>query len=209
MAKNKKATGGKKTNIYATVNGQTVQLTDRQVKAYIKRVRGWNDIEYRSEYEKLRKSLRTFEALQRSQGITVETQIPINVFYFETRARARGGADYVPSQAFRRLQGTQQYSLGKQLEKQVKMATPKYLKRTTEYTDTRFGGLIEANPTAKRIYETISDPVKREQALSDFVKRLRLKMTESGKIAENAAIPPSEVVGSGTKIWFNAKKYLK
>lgn len=209
MAKKKKASGGKKTDIYATVNGQTVQLTDRQVKAYIKRHRGWDNIEYRREYEKLRKSLRTFEALQRSQGISVETQDAIKLLYFETHARARGGADYVPSQAFRRLQGTQQYSLGKQLEKQVKMATPRYLKRTKEYTDTRFGGLIKANPTAKRIYETISDPVKREQALTEFAKRLRLKMTESGEIAENAAIPPAEVIGSGTKIWFNAKKYLK
>ena len=194
-----------------------VAMTQREVKQYIMRVNGWNETQYRKQYDIFKNKLRAYEAIQ-AQSKPVKPQSVVDVLYREAKAKARYGADYTPSQKMREIQATKAYSIskGRRMARQEE-----YLQRERErymgYVKSRFGGLIEfarsdvetngdgAMEVSKSIMEMvskISNPVKLEQALSDLAN-------EWEKSRRSAGIVNGERVGSDeADIDFDYSAYL-
>jgi len=189
--------------IYQTRNGVRVALTARDVKAYVMKERGWTSEQYNKEYDKLRNRLRAYEAFQRQSGIEVEAQSPASLLYFESRARRREGAEYQPSLELQRVKSFPSVSSGRALRSYERLERI-YSKTTVK----AFSRLIEINPTAAEIYETIDDPVRREQALKDFAELLHAKQDAAGRVQASSAIPFGQAVGSDDAIEFDIEAYL-
>lgn len=137
--------------IYQTRNGVRVALTAREVKAFVMKERGWTSEQYNKEYDKLRNRLRAYEAFQRQSGVTVETQSPASLLYFESRARKREGSEYQPSLERQRIQSFPSISSGKALTKALETNKASFARKYTAITLTAFAALIAANPTAAKI----------------------------------------------------------
>lgn len=220
--------------IYQTRNGVRVALTAREVKSFVMKERGWTSEQYNNEYDKLRNRLRAYEKFQRQSGVSVETQSPASLLYFESRARKREGAEYQPSLERQRIEAFPSRSTGKALtERSVKRLENVYAQTTSK----AFDGLINANPTAQMIARPqsiiidpttgerrlakagdpedqiftgmlITDPVKREQALKDLANKLHARQDAAGKVQASSAIPFGQAVGSDEAIDFDIENYL-
>lgn len=194
--------------IYQTRGGVKVQLTASDVKAYVMKERGWSSQQYQKEYDKLRNRIRAYEAYQRAHGAQIEAQSPAHVLYFESRARKREGTEYRESLELQRIKSFPAISSGKALVKSLETNDEGFTRRYVTTSDKAFAGLIRANETAARIYREVPDPVKREQALKDFAKKLHLKMKQSGEAEAAAAIPFGQSIGSDEAIDFDIESYL-
>lgn len=198
------------TGIYQTVNGQQVELNARQVKSFIMKVNGWTSEQYRKQYDIFKNKVRAYEGYQRAKGQKVQTQSVAGLLYKEARAKKREGANYNPSIKMQRIRSFTSISSGKALQKALK--SKRYVKAREETyeqgTLKQFKGLIDANPQAKQIYDAISDPVKREQALTDYANALGLKINEAEEVQAESAIPFGETMGSSDAIDFDIKDYL-
>lgn len=198
------------TGIYQTVNGQQVELNARQVKSFIMKVNGWTSEQYRKQYDIFKNKVRAYEGYQRAKGQTIQTQSVAGLLYKEARAKKREGANYKPSIKMQRIRSFTSISSGKALQKALK--SKRYLKAREENyeqgTLKQFKGLIDANPQAKQIYDAISDPVKREQALTDYANALGLKINEAEEVQAESAIPFGETMGSSDAIDFDINDYL-
>lgn len=198
------------TGIYQTVNGQQVELNARQVKNFIMKVNGWTSEQYRKQYDIFKNKVRAYEGYQRAKGQKVQTQSVAGLLYKEARAKKREGANYKPSIKMQRIRSFTSISSGKALQKALK--SQRYLKAREETyeqgTLKQFKGLIDANPQAKQIYDAISNPVKREQALTDYANALGLKINEAEEVQAESAIPFGETMGSSDAIDFDLNDYL-
>lgn len=198
------------TGIYQTVNGQQVELNARQVKSFIMKVNGWTSEQYRKQYDIFKNKVRAYEGYQRAKGQKVQTQSVAGLLYKEARAKKREGTNYKPSIKMQRIRSFTSISSGKALQKALK--SKRYLKAREETyeqgTLKQFKGLIDANPQAKQIYDAISDPVKREQALTDYANALGLKINEAEEVQAESAIPFGETMGSSDAIDFDINDYL-
>lgn len=220
--------------IYQTRNGVRVALTAREVKSFVMKERGWTSDQYNNEYDKLRNRLRAYEKFQRQSGVSVETQSPASLLYFESRARKREGAEYSPSLERQRIEAFPSRSTGKALtERSVKRLENVYAQTTSK----AFDGLINANPTAQMIARPqsiiidpttgerrlakagdpedkiftgmlITDPVKREQALKDIANKIHARQDAAGRVQASSAIPFGQAVGSDEAIDFDIENYL-
>ena len=193
------------TGIYKTVNGQKVELSAKQVKNFIMKVNNWTSEQYDKQRYIMKNKLRTYEAFTGEQ----QAQSPVKLMYFEARAKQRQGADYTPSMKMQQIKGFQALGSAKAISKaqQSKKTTEKWQQKYNAYVNKRFGGLVENNATAKRIYEQITDPVKREKALTDFANSLHLKMDETLKVEQAQAIPFGETFGSSDEFDFDISQY--
>lgn len=193
------------TGIYKTVNGQKVELSAKQVKNFIMQVNGWTSEEYNKQRFIMKNKLRTYEAFTGSQ----QAQSPVAFLYFEAKAKQRQGDDYTPSLKSQRIRAFASYGSAKAISKaqQSQKTKAKMQKQYEATTMKQFKGLIENNPTAKRIWETIQDPVKREKALTDFANELKLKIKESNEVEEAQAIPFGETFGSSDEFDFDVSQY--
>ena len=193
------------TKIYKTVNGQKVELSAKEVKKFIMKVNGWTSEEYNKQRYIMKNKLRTYEAFTGQQ----ETQSPVAFMYFEAKAKQRQGVNYKPSLKSQLIRSFGSYGSAKAITKaQQRQKTKATMQRKYEaITLKQFKGLIDYNPTARQIWDTIQDPVKREKALIEFANNLHLKMTESYEIAEAQAIPFGETFGSDDEIDFDISKY--
>ena len=174
---------------YKTVKGQRVTLSAREVKSYIMKVNNWTESEYNQERYKLKNRLRTYEAYA---GIaSTKTQSPTTLLYFETKRKSQAGADYTPSAEMQRIKSFSGYGSATAIERAL--SSPKARsamdKQYTQATRSRFGGLIDASPKAKEIYEKVTDPVKREKALRDYADALGVARKEARKELESSFIP--------------------
>ena len=194
--------------IYQTRNGVRVALTARDVKAYVMKERGWTSEQYNKEYDKLRNRLRAYETFQRESGVEVEKQSPASLLYFESRARRREGAEYQPTLELQRVKSFPSVSSGKALRRTLERSYERLERIYSKTTDKAFARLIEINPTAAEIYETIDDPVRREQALKDFAELLHAKQDAAGRVQASSAIPFGQAVGSDDAIDFDIEAYL-
>lgn len=194
--------------IYQTRNGIRVALTAREVKSYVMKERGWTSEQYNKEYDKLRNRLRAYEAFQRQSGVEVETQSPASLMYFESRARKREGAEYQPTLELQRIKSFPSVSSGKTLRSTLERSHERLERIYSRTTDKAFSRLIEINPTAAEIYETIDDAVRREQALKYFAKLLHAKQDAAGRVQASSAIPFGQAVGSDDAIDFDIEAYL-
>lgn len=193
------------TGIFKTVNGQKVELTAKQIKNFIMQVNRWTSEEYNKQRYIMKNKLRTYEAFTGQE----KPQSPVKLMYFEARAKQRAGADYKPSMKMQQIKGFQSLGSAKAISKaqQSKKVTEKWQQKYNAYVNRRFSGLIENNVTAKRIYDEITDPVKREKALSDFADTLHLKMDETLKVEQAQAIPFGETFGSSDEFDFDISQY--
>lgn len=199
--------------IYTTRKGEKVALRPSDVKSYVMKVRGWTSQEYEKQYDKLRNRLRGYEAYQRQAGIDVNVQSPAHILYYESKSMKKYGAAYEQSNEMKRLLSFPSISTGKALQKTLE-DEKKLEKLNSLYeatTDEQFKGFIDANDTAKRIAESISNPVKREQALKDFANKINADISAT-KAAEKSGqlgnIPIGQAVGSDDAIDFDISKYL-
>lgn len=194
----------KRTHVTTT---KLVPVSLREMKEKIKEANKWTDEQYRKNYDIFKNKLRTYEATIAQHG-RVEKQSVIDVLYKEAKAKLRYGSDYVPSQKMQYIRGFSAYSItkGRQIAKTERFQrreTERYERKVTE----RFSGLIEANATARKIAETISDPYKREQALADYANTLHPSKDEQ----EGVLFPTGEASGSPNKEVddsFNIDRYL-
>lgn len=196
--------------LYKMVKGQRVEMSSREVKAYIMKQNGWTSSQYDKQYDIFKNKLRAYENYERAHGITSQRQSPTQLLYKEAKAKAREGGDYTPSIKMRRIRSFTSVSSGKAGQKALQ--GQRYQARRAqlyeEATNKQFKGLIENNPKAQEIAERIKDPVKREQALADYANKIHAKIDEEGKAQENEAIPFGETFGSDDIVDFDIEDYL-
>lgn len=196
--------------LYKMVKGQRVEMTSREVKAYIMKQNGWTSSQYDKQYDIFKNKLRAYENYERAHGVTSKRQSPTQLLYKEAKAKAREGANYTPSIKMRRIKSFTSVSSGKAGQKALQ--GQRYQARRAqlyeEATSKQFKGLIDNNPTAKEIAKRIKDPVKREQALADYANKIHAKIDEEGKAQENEAIPFGETIGSDDQVDFDIEAYL-
>lgn len=192
-----------KSKITIRRDGKEITLSQSEVKEFIMKGKGLTEKEYKSLVATTRNKLRAYEAFSgaRKQSAT-------SYLYYQTRAERRKG--YKPTIARLRIEAMPNYStsrLAKVLKSPVSRANIAETYASATYS--AFARLIEANPTAKRIYDEISDPVKRENALVDFAQQLHAEITERGTVRDSQAIPYGETFGSGdAPDDFDIEKYL-
>ena len=197
--------------LYKMVKGQRIEMSSREVKAYIMKQNGWTSNQYDKQYDIFKNKLRAYENYERAHGVTSQRQSPTQLLYKEAKAKAREGGDYTPSIKMRRIRSFTSVSSGKAGQKALQGV--RYQARRAqlyeEATSKQFKGLIENNPMAQEIAERIKDPVKREKALADYANKIHAKIDEEGKAQENEAIPFGETFGSTDTIDFDIEDYLE
>ena len=200
-----------KETYYKYQNGQRVPMTSREVKAYIMKVNGWTTEQYNKQYDIMRNKVRAYEAYERQSGRSTGSQSVQGLLFKEAKAKKRMGADYTPSIKMQRIRSFTSVSSGKAGQRALQ--SERYRKRRAKtYEDAtykQFKGLIDNNPQAKAIYESIKDPVKREQAMADYANKLGAKINEQDEVNESEAIPFGETYGSTDAIDFDIDDYLE
>lgn len=195
---------------YKYVKGQRVAMTNREVKAYIMKQNGWTSEQYKKQYWLTRNKLRAYENYERASGRRISGQSTQELLFKEAKAKQRMGKDYKPSIKMQRIKSFTSVSSGKAGQRALQGKT--YMERRARtYQDAtykQFKGLINSNPQARGIYESIKDPVKREQALTAFANKLGAKINEQDEVVQNEAIPFGETYGSSDEIDFDIEDYL-
>lgn len=200
------------TGIFKIQNGKKVELTNRQVKAYIMKVNGLTSSEYKKKYDIFKNKLRAYEAFEGRQR-TIKKQSPVQILYKQAKAisRARAsGEKYKPSIKLQRIRQFQSVSSGKagkallQKESYIEKVNAQY----TEKTRAQFDGFLKNNAKAQEIFDKIKDPVKREKALADYANKLNAKIDEQGKVQTPDTIIAGERIGSDSEIDFDLEAYL-
>ena len=198
-----------KETFYKYQNGQRVKMSNKEVKTYIMKVNKWTTEQYNKQYDIMRNKLRSYEAYERASGRKVTTQSTQALLFKEAKAKQRLGNEYKPSIKMQRIRSFTSVSSGKAGQKALQGKT--YIQRRARtYVDAtyrQFRGLIENNKQAEQIYKSISDPVKREKALTDFANKLHAKINEQNEVIENEAIPFGETIGSDITIDFDMEEY--
>lgn len=200
--------------IFRTINGERVELTAKQVKAEIMKIRGWTSEQYTKEYDKIRNRIRSYEGFQRLKGDTVTPQSPQQFLYTESRSMQRYGTNYRPSARVKAIRGSTSISSGKALEKLLtstsataRKSRGAFYRQAAEQVK-NFSGLIAANPVAAKMAKQIKDPAKLLQALKDFAQQLHIKIDEEGEAQDSEAIPFGATFGSDIAIDFDFSDYL-
>ncbi len=195
---------------YKYQNGKRVKMTNREVKAYIMKQNGWTSEQYNKQYDIMRNKMRAYEAYERASGRQVKPQSVQSLLFKEAKAKARMGSDYKPSIKMERIRGFTSVSSGKAGQRALQGR--RYRERRgrlyQDATYKQFKGIIESNPKAKEIYERIDDPVKREQALTDYANAVHARINEQDEVTENEAIPFGETYGSDDPVDFDIEEYL-
>lgn len=200
------------TGIYKFVNGERVELTSHEVKAYVMKTNNWTSQQYKKQYDIFKNKLRAYESYERAHGVNIEKQSASQLIYKEAKARRREGAEYKPSIKMQRIRSFTSVSSGKAGQKalQGQRYMARRAKMYEEATNKQFKGLLEKNAKAREIAENIKDPVKREKALADYANALNAKINEQDEVEENEAIPFSgETYGSDAQIDFDYEQYME
>lgn len=158
-------------------------MTAREIKAETMKNRGWDKATYQKQYDLFKNKLRAFENYERAHGKEVTPQSPAEVLYRQAKAMAREGNAYQPSIKMQRIMSFSAVSItkGRELAKDVESAYSKNRAKTyASATEKAFKQFINDVPKAKEIDETITDPVKKEQALAKLADHIHAKMKGDG-----------------------------
>ena len=195
------------TGIYRTVKGKTVELTRQEIKATIMKAQGFETTEqYNKYYDIMRNKIRSTEAYEGK-----EKQSVVEVLYREAKSKLRYGEAYKPSVQMQRIKIATTISSGKALQKALQSTVwrQKQGAKYTMQTYIAFEGLISKNAKAQEIYETIKDPVKREQALKDFANKMHAELDARGRATGKTAVAEiGEVIGSSDYDNFDYSQYI-
>lgn len=173
------------TGIFKTVNGKQVEISARQVKAEIMRLRGWSEEEYNRERKQLTKRINTFNALIETGDGIREDRTAVQILYGEAKSRKRYGEKYEPSTRTVELRQMAATSGSRRGQKALEKA-----RQTHElYVTTRFAGLIAKNKGAAKIAEKIKDPVRLEKALARYANDMHIAIDKKQEATSTEAIP--------------------
>lgn len=195
--------------IYKVEKGVRRELSSREIKQTVMKLRGWDGRQYEKEYDKLRNRLRNYEAYKQAHGEKIKPQSPATILYYESRLMrklAREGKQYTPSYEMQRLRSFTSASTGRRARLSDRQDEA-YAKRYAATTLKQFENFIATSPVARRIVDTIKDPVKREQALKDYADELHLKIKESDEAQKDSAIP-FDSIGSDIDLDFDLQEYM-
>ena len=200
---------------YKWKNGKKVAMSSKEVKQFIMEQNGWTAETYRKQYDIFKNKLNAYESYQRSRGVAVEHQSTTALLFKEAKSKRYYGEDYKPSMKMQQIRSFSAYSItkGRQLAQGESASARRYQAKETAkyeaYVQRRFGDLIEKNPTAQKIDELITDPVKKEKALSELADKLHAKITDDEVKEAGEAIPIStEQYGSSDEIDIDISQYL-
>lgn len=201
--------------IYKMKDGQRVELSNRQVKAYIMKANNWTSKQYDKQYDIFKNKVRAYENYERMHGITTPRQSVSQLLYKEAKAKQREGADYSPSIKMQRIRSFTTVSSGKAGQKALQ--GKRYQARRTalymEATNKQFKGFLENNAKAQELANKITDPVKREKFLADYANKVHARIAEKEKEAKaqqnGEGIPyDGEVYGSNDPVDMDISEYL-
>lgn len=196
------------TGIYVKRKGVEVELTSKQVKSTIMAGFGFTDTkEYQKFYDIQRNKIRAFEAITGAKKQSVA-----KVLYKTAKSRIFYGEEYKPSFTQTRIQRMQSVSSGKALQKLTSNELYMEAQRQmyTQETKDRFEAFMNKNPRAQEIFDAISDPYKREKALSDYANKVHAELDARYKATGKASVPEkAEIVGSDLEVNFDISDYLK
>ena len=183
------------------------ELLRKDVIREISSIRKWSIARTQKQiqaYNKGLKQLRQYE----QQTTEFNKQTGLQLLYKESLATKRYKSEYKPTESVKLLKSIIRKPRKKSLKRKSVKAriTPYYKKRT----QAQFSGFIEQNKLAQEIVEKITDPVKREQALTDLANKIQAKRNEQEKIEREAIIPfSSDIVGSDTvDVDFDFEDYM-
>ena len=174
---------------YKIEEEKTVKVPKKEMKEYIKKINGWNDEQYQKKYDIFKNKLRAYENYRRAHGAKVKTQSPAEILYKQAKSKKRQGASYEPSLEMKRIYSFSAVSItkGKQLAKNKESRYTKYKNAIFEdTTHKQFEGFIKNVPQAKEIYDKVTDPVLREEALKDLAEALHYKQKEIEEMRKKA-----------------------
>lgn len=200
-----------KTGINKVIHGEKVELTARQVKSEIMRIRGWDTTEYQRQYDILRNKLRAYEAFQRSVGEEVNTNSPLKFLYGEAKSIERYKGDYHPSAYVSAVRATTSVSSGKALQKAIASPISRAVQgaKIGQQIDYYFANFIRDVPKAQEIMEKIKDPLKQMAALKALAKELHAREDKENRtIASNPDMPFGQTSGSTAPIDFDLSPWL-
>lgn len=186
-------------------NGVEEKISAREMKKTIMDVNGWTETEYRKNYDIFKNKLRFFEEVQRSRGIKgVETQSPQEFLYKIARAKKRYGDDYEPSQKLEQILAVSAHSISKGRKIAQSVKGKSYKTAVSKIVNIRFKGFTDFYDKAKEILEKIDDPVKQEEALTEFANYLHRLYPRKGKDKgagkQDGDFADGEVYGSDTNL---------
>ena len=164
-----------------------VELTAKQVKDEIKRLRGWTEEQYNRARKQAQKQIQSYDIFAERAGEARFGKTPTQLLYSETKAMTRYGASYAPSAKIEQIRGMAKTSSKKRGEK----ATARATRVIQSAVDRRFAGLIAKNEGAREIADAIKDPLKREKALSEYANAIHANIDGS----KGTAVP-TETFGS-------------
>lgn len=190
-------------------NGVKVKVSPSEVKRTIMKANNWTAEQYKKQYDIFKNKLRAFEAYEGTPAS--EKQSAVELLYKQAKAKIREGASYTPSIKMQRIRSFTSVSSGKAGQKalQGRLYQERRSALYKEATYKQFKGLIEKNDKAREIYENVTDPVKREKALSDYANKLKAKMNEQDEVTATEAIPSGETFGSDDSFDFDYSEYME
>lgn len=183
------------------------ELLRKDVIKEISSIRKWSIARTRKQiqaYNKGLKQLRQYE--QRINEFNKQTGLQL--LYKESLAKKRYKSEYKPTESVKLLKSIIRKPGRKSLKrKSVKARITPYYKQRTQ---AQFSSFIEQNKLAQEIVEKITNPVKREQALTDLANKIQAKRNEQEKIERETIIPfSSDIIGSDTTdVDFDFKDYM-
>lgn len=200
-----------KTGINKVIHGEKVELTARQVKSEIMRIRGWDTNEYQRQYDVLRNKLRAYEAFQRSVGEAVTPNSPLKFLYGEAKSIERYKDEYQPSAYVSAVRATTSVSSGKALQRAIASPISRAVQgaKIAQQIDYYFANFIRDVPKAQEIMEKIKDPIKQMAALKALAKKLHAREDKERRtIAANPDMPFGQTSGSTAPIDFDLSPWL-
>lgn len=184
--------------LYKTIKGQRVKITAAEQKREIMSANGWTAEQYRKQYDLFKNKLRAYESFRRAHGVDVTPQSPQELLYKAARARKNYGAAYEPSEQMKRIQSFSAVSItkGRRLAENLESTYMKRRAATFEQsTQKSFEEFINQVPKAKEIDETITDPVKKEEALKALAEHIKAKQKPTGEVFAGEAVGSDEAGG--------------
>lgn len=198
--------------VYKIANGVQVKVSPSEMKKTIMKANEWTETEYKKQYDLFKNKLRAYEGFMAKTSGKASKQSPAEVLYKQAKSKERAkkkGETYRPSAKMKQILKTPALSTNaskKAVERQS------YIDRRKEefgkVSGAAFKNFIEKNETAKKIADSIDDPVKRDQALRDYADFVREKIKEGEENEKNEAIPTGESYGSDIAYDFDYSAYL-
>lgn len=162
-----------------------IALKAGEAKAVIMKANKWTEEQYRKQYDIFKNKLRAYESFMRQHGAEIETQSPLEVLYGQARSKLLYGPNYEPSIKMRTIESFSAVSItkGRKLAAQTESAYSKARGAAIEKaTQDAFAGFFKKSDKAREINETITDPVKKQEALAALAEHIHAKQRPNGEV---------------------------